>query len=36
MRVNRLNPVQKETLLKKMKVGRNEGCTVTVTTATDQ
>ena len=33
---NRLNPVQKATYLKKSKVGRNEGCTVTVKTATDQ
>ena len=36
MRVNRLNPVQKATYLKKMKVGTNEECTVTVKTATDQ
>ena len=37
MGVNRLNPVQKATYLKKKsKVGKNEGCTVTVKTATDQ
>ena len=38
MRVNRLNPVQKATYLKKKKrkVGTNEECTVTVKTATDQ
>ena len=37
MRVNRLNPVQKETYLKKKrKVGTNEECTVTVKRATDQ
>ena len=36
MRVNRLNPVQKATYLKKMKVETNEECTVTVKTATDQ
>ena len=36
MSVNRLNSVQKETYLKKMKVGTNEECTVTVKTATDQ
>ena len=37
MGVNRLNPMQKATLfLKKSKVGKNEGCTVTVKTATDQ
>ena len=36
MRVNRLNPVQKATYLKEMKVGTNEECTVTVKTATDQ
>ena len=35
---NRLNPVQKATYLKKKKskVGKNEECTVTVKTATDQ
>ena len=37
LRVNRLNPVQKATyFLKKSKVGKNEECTVTVKTATDQ
>ena len=36
MRVNRLNPVQKATYLKKMKVGTNEECRVIVKTATDQ
>ena len=36
MRVNRLNPVQKETYFKKMKVGTNLECTVTVKTATDE
>ena len=38
MRVNRLNPVEKATYLKKMKlkVGTNEECTVPVKTATDQ
>ena len=37
MRVNRLNPVQKATYLKKKrKVGTNEECTVAVKTATDQ
>ena len=37
MGVNRLNPVQKATyVLKKSKVGKNEECTVTVITATDQ
>ena len=37
MGVNRLNPVQKATyFLKKSKVGKNEECTVTVKTATDQ
>ena len=38
MRVNRLNPVQKATYLKKKKskVGENEECTVTIKTATDQ
>ena len=30
MRVNRLNPVQEATYLKKSKVGKNEECTVTV------
>ena len=35
--VNRLNPVQKATyFLKKSKVGKNEECTATVKTATDQ
>ena len=37
MGVNRMNPVQKATYLKKIsKVGENEECTVTVKTATDQ
>ena len=37
MRVNRLNAVQKATYLKKKsKVGKDEECTVTVKTATDQ
>ena len=38
MGVNRLNPVQKATYFKKKKskVGKNEKCTVTVKTATDQ
>ena len=37
MGVNRLNPVQKATYLKKKsKVGENEECTVPVKTATDQ
>ena len=37
MRVNRLNPVQKATyFLKKSKMGKNEECTVTFKTATDQ
>ena len=38
MGVNRLNPVQKATYFykKKSKVGKNEECTVTVKTATDQ
>ena len=37
MRVNTLNPVQKATfLIKKPKVGKNEGSTVTVKTATYQ
>ena len=37
MGVNRLNPVQKATyFVKKSKVGKNEECTVTVKTATDQ
>ena len=36
MEVNRLNPVQKTTYLKKSKVGKNEECTVTVKTDTDQ
>ena len=38
MGVNRLNPVQKATYLKKKKIksGENEECTVAVKTATDQ
>ena len=37
MGVNRLNPVQNATYLKKkLKVGENEQFTVTVKTATDQ
>ena len=38
MGVNRLDAVQKGTNLKKIKskVGKNEECTVTVKTATDQ
>ena len=36
MRVNRLNAVQEATYLKKSKVGKDEECTVTVKTATDQ
>ena len=37
MGVNRLNPVQKVTYLKKKsKVGKNEECRVTVKKATDQ
>ena len=38
MGVNRLNPVLKGTYVKKKKtkVGKNEECTVTVKTATDQ
>ena len=36
MRVNRLNPVQKAIFFKKIKSGKNEECTVTVKTATDQ
>ena len=37
MRVNRLNAVQKATyFLKKSKAAKNEECTVTVKTATDQ
>ena len=37
MRVNRLNPVQKATyFFFKLKVGKNEECTVTLKTATDQ
>ena len=37
MGVNRLNPVQKATYLKKkIKSGKNEECTVTVKTAIDQ
>ena len=37
MGVNRLNPVQKATyFLKKSNVGKNEECTGTVKTATDQ
>ena len=37
MRVNRLNPVQKATyFFTKIKSWKNEECTVTVKTATDQ
>ena len=37
MGVNRLNPLQNATyFLKKSKAGKNEECTVTVKTATDQ
>ena len=37
MGVNRLNPVQKATYFsEKSKVGKDEECTVTVKTATDQ
>ena len=37
MGVNRLNPVHKATYLKEIiKSGKNEECTVTVKTATDQ
>ena len=36
MIVIRLNPVEEATYLKKSKVGKNEECTVTVKTATDQ
>ena len=38
MGVNRLNPVKKATYSeeKKIKSGKNEECTVTVKTATDQ
>ena len=37
MKVNRLNPVRKATYFKKkIKSGKNEECTVTVKTATDQ
>ena len=36
MGVNRLNPVQKATYLKKSKLGKNKESTVTVKTATDQ
>ena len=37
MRINRLNPVEKAIYFKKKsKVGKNEECTVTVKTATDQ
>ena len=37
MGVERLNPVQQATyFLEKSKVGKNEGCTVNVETATDQ
>ena len=37
MGVNRLNSVQQATyFLEKLKVGKNEECTVTVKTATDQ
>ena len=35
MGVNRFNPVQKATYLKKSIVGKNEECTVTVKTATE-
>ena len=36
MGVNRLNPVQKQHIKKKIKSVKNEECTVTVKTATDQ
>ena len=37
MGVNRLNPVKKATYFKKKsKLGKNEECTVTVKTATDE
>ena len=36
MGVNRLNPVQNGTYFKKSKGRKNEECTVTVKTATDQ
>ena len=37
MGVNRLNPVRKQHIFKKIKSGeKNEECTVTVKTATDQ
>ena len=36
MKVNRLNPVQKATYFKKNQNGKNEECTVTINTATDQ
>ena len=36
MGVNRLNPVQKATYFKKNQSGKNEECTVTVKTDTDQ
>ena len=36
MGVDRLNPVQKVTYLKKIKSGKNEEGTITVKTATDQ
>ena len=37
MGVNRLNPMQKATyFFLKIKIGKNEECTVTVKTATDQ
>ena len=36
MGVNRLNPVQKQHIFKKIRSGENEECTVTVKTATDQ
>ena len=36
MGVNRLNPVQEATYSKKIERGKNEECTVTVKTATDQ
>ena len=36
MGVNRLNPVQNTTYFRESKVRKNEECTVTVKTATDQ
>ena len=36
MGVDRLNPVQKATYSRKIKSGKNEECTVTVKTDTDQ